>query len=467
MTVAVRSETDALGSIEVESSRYWGAQTQRSLENFSSGGAKFVWPRSVIRALGTVKRVAAEVNAELGELDRDLASSIAAAAGEVERGELDDHFPLVVWQTGSGTQSNMNANEVIANRASEIAGGVVGTKSPVHPNDHVNRGQSSNDVFPTVMHVATVDELHRRLYPVLDHVMATLDSLVDRYGDVVKVGRTHLQDATPVRLGQEIGAWRAQIAAATAHLRSSELLARELAIGGTATGTGLNTNVRFGPGVARALSRDLGVEFRVADDLFSATSAHDAMVQVSAALRTLSGALMKMANDVRWLGSGPRTGIGELQLPENEPGSSIMPGKINPTQAEALVMVAVQVFGNDTAVAFAGTQGNFQLNVQKPVILHNVLESIRLLADAIESFDERCLAGLRPNRRVIQEHLDRDLMLVTALVPHIGYDLASQVAHRAVEDDLDLLAAGLVLGAFTETEFGEWLRPEDMTSPHE
>ncbi len=461
-----RTEHDTFGPVEVEASRYWGAQTQRSMVNFDIGRNRFQWGRPVIRAFGLVKKAAALANRDLGRLDPMIAELIAAAADEVIDGRLDSHFPLVVWQTGSGTQSNMNANEVIANRAIELSGGVIGSKTPVHPNDHVNQSQSSNDVFPTVMHVATVMELRERLGPAAGALVGTLAQLADQHRHLVKVGRTHLQDATPLTLGQEIGAWAAQIEGAMVQLWAAEaLLRRDLAVGGTATGTGMNSPAEFGPAVAARLSEALGFELAVADNHFAATSAHDSLVATSATLRTLAGALMKMANDVRWLASGPRTGIGELTLPENEPGSSIMPGKVNPTQAEALTMVATQVFGNDATVAFAGSQGSFQLNTYKPVILHNVLESIDLLSDAIVSFDRRCAAGIEPNRDRIAENLERNLMVATALNPHIGYDRAAEVAKKAAAEGLGLRQAGEALGYFNTDEYARWVDLESMTRP--
>ena len=454
-----------MGEIEVDASRYWGAQTQRSIGNFPIGRERFVWGRSIIEAFGLVKQAAAVANGDLGTLDRDIASLIVDAAREVVAGELDDHFPLVVWQTGSGTQTNMNANEVISNRAIELAGGELGSKSPVHPNDRVNRGQSSNDTFPTAMHVAIQLALHRRLYPDVGQLRDTLAAKSDEYADVVMVGRTHLQDATPVTLGQVIGGWVAQIDAALADVRATEPGLLQLAIGGTAVGTGLNAHPEFGDRAAAELARLTDQPFRQADDTFAALSAHDALVTTSGALRTLAGALMKIANDVRWYASGPRNGIGELIIPANEPGSSIMPGKVNPTQAEALTMVAVQVFGNDTAVAMAGSQGNFQLNVYKPVMAHNVLESIGLLADSCVSFDEQCASGLEPNRDEIDEHLRRNLMVVTALNPHIGYDKGAEIAKKAHADGTTLREAALELGHLTAEQFDEWIDPLAMTDP--
>ena len=465
MSLVTRTETDSMGAIEVPGDRYWGAQTQRSMHHFPIGVDRFKWQRPVIRALGLLKKAAAQANAELGELPDDVARLVAAAADEVIDGRLDDHFPLVVFQTGSGTQSNMNANEVIANRAIEMAGGVMGSKKPVHPNDHVNRGQSSNDTFPTAMHVAVVEQLHARLFPTVTALRNTLAAKARTYDHLVKTGRTHLQDATPITLGQEIGAWVAQIDFGLNALRTCLPGLHELAIGGTAVGTGLNAHPEFGDRAAQRLGDLTGQPFVSAPDKFFALSAHDALVQTSAALRTLAGGLMKMANDVRWLASGPRCGIGELRIPENEPGSSIMPGKVNPTQCEAMTMVCVQVFGNDAAVAFAGTQGNFQLNVYKPVMVHNVLESLELIADACAAFDAYCARGLEPNEAVIDEHLERNLMLVTALNRHIGYDLAAQIAKRAHHEGLTLREAALASGHVSAEDYDRWIDPLEMTRP--
>ena len=460
-----RTETDSMGAIEVPADRYWGAQTERSLRHFPIGTTRFCWQRPVIRALGLLKKAAAQANGQLGELPDDIAALIVAAADEVIDGRLDAHFPLVVFQTGSGTQSNMNANEVIANRAIELAGGTLGSKQPVHPNDHVNRGQSSNDTFPTAMHIAVVEELHRALFPAVTRLRDGLAAKARNYRDLVKTGRTHLQDATPVTLGQEIGAWVAQLDFGLRAVRDTLPGLHDLAIGGTAVGTGLNAHPRFGDAAAARIAELTGQPFRAAPDKFFALAAHDALVQVSAALRTLAGGLMKLANDVRWLASGPRCGIGELNIPENEPGSSIMPGKVNPTQAEALTMVCVQVFGNDAAVAFAGTQGNFQLNVYKPVMVHNVLESIELLADASNAFHDHCAAGIEPNRARIGENLDKNLMLVTALNRHIGYDRAAQIAKRAHAEGLTLREAALASGHVSAEQYDAWIVPLDMTHP--
>ncbi len=463
-TPLTRFETDSMGEVAIEATRLWGAQTQRSLEHFSIGRDRFVWGRSIIRAFGLVKKHAALANAELGQLSDTVAMLISRAADDVISGALDAHFPLVVWQTGSGTQSNMNANEVIANRAIELAGGVRGSKQPVHPNDHVNRGQSSNDVFPAVMHLAVVLDLHERLLPAVRELRAVLAHKADVFADVVKVGRTHLQDATPITLGQEVGAWVAQLDDALAYVHAGEHGLLALALGATAVGTGLNAHPEFGRRVAARLAVDTGHAFRCAPNLFVALSAHDAMVNISATLRTLAGALTKIANDVRWLASGPRAGIGEITIPANEPGSSIMPGKVNPTQCEALLMVAMQVFGNDATVAFAGSQGNFQLNVAKPVIAHNVLESIALLSDACGSFTAHCAAGLEPNVSRIGENLARDLMLVTALAPHVGYDAAAMIAKDALERGCTLREAALD-GGVAATDFDRWVVPVDMVGP--
>lgn len=452
-----------MGTLDVDASRYWGAQTERSIHNFPIGRDTFVWGRPVIRALGILKKGAAQANADLGELPRDVADLIVQAADEVIAGKLDDHFPLVVFQTGSGTQSNMNANEVISNRAIEIAGGEMGSKKPVHPNDHVNRGQSSNDTFPTAMHIAVVLELNERLYGSVGKLRDTLHAKAQEHAGLVKVGRTHLQDATPITLGQEIGGWVAQLDYALEQVRHAGEGLLELAIGGTAVGTGLNAHPQFGDLAAKKYAEETGFAFRSAQNKFAALSAHDALVQTSAALRTLAGALMKMANDVRWLASGPRNGIGEIVIPENEPGSSIMPGKVNPTQSEAMTMVATRVFGNDATVAFAGSQGNFQLNVFKPVMVHAVLESIRLISDACLAFNDNCAVGIEPNIEKIEHNLSINLMQVTALNKHIGYDKAAAIAKKAHKEGSSLKEAALSLGYVTDAEFDEWVVPLDMT----
>jgi fumarate hydratase, class II len=465
--MTTRIETDSMGEVQVDSSRYWGAQTQRSIHNFPIGRDRFLWGRAIIRSLGILKKAAALANAELGQLPKEVSDLIVRAADEVIEGKLDAHFPLVVFQTGSGTQSNMNANEVISNRAIEMAGGVMGSKTPVHPNDHVNRGQSSNDTFPTAMHIAVVEELHRQLYPKVGVLRDTLHRKAEEFKDIVKVGRTHLQDATPITLGQEIGGWVAQMDYCLEEIHHAEQGLYDLAIGGTAVGTGLNAHPKFGDLAARKMAELTGQPFRSAPNKFAALSAHDALATTSASLRTLAGALMKMANDVRWLASGPRNGIGEITIPENEPGSSIMPGKVNPTQSEAMTMVAVQVYGNDAAVAFAGSQGNFQLNVFKPVMVQNVLESITLLGDACVSFNDNCAVGIQPNYARIQENLGTNLMQVTALNRHIGYDKAAKIAKKAHHDGSSLKAAALELGYLTEDEFDSWVVPLDMTHPTE
>jgi fumarate hydratase class II len=453
---ATRTESDTMGKLEVASDRYWGAQTERSIHNFPIGRDTFVWGRPVIQALGILKKGAAQANAELGELPQDVADLIVRAADEVIAGTLDSHFPLVVFQTGSGTQSNMNANEVISNRAIELAGGVLGSKAPVHPNDHVNRGQSSNDTFPTAMHIAVVLELNHRLYGSVGKLRNTLHAKAEQHAGLVKVGRTHLQDATPITLGQEIGGWVAQLDYALAEVKHAEAGLYDLAIGGTAVGTGLNAHPKFGDLAAQKYEAETGFPFRSAENKFAALSAHDALVQTSAALRTL-------ANDVRWLASGPRNGIGEIVIPENEPGSSIMPGKVNPTQSEALTMVATRVFGNDATVAFAGSQGNFQLNVFKPVMVHAVLESIRLISDASLAFNDNCAVGIEPNLAKIEENLSINLMQVTALNKHIGYDKAAAIAKKAHKEGSSLREAALALGHVTDEEFTAWVIPLEMT----
>ncbi len=463
---AFRIDKDALGEVRVPAEHLWGAQTQRSIDLFKIGVDRFVFGRAVIRALGILKKCAALANGQLGEIPAEKVDLIIRAAQEVIDGKLDKEFPLVVFQTGSGTQTNMNANEVISNRAIQLAGGVVGSKKPVHPNDDVNRSQSSNDTFPTAMHIAAVEEISARTLPAVRELRDTLREKARAFDSVVMVGRTHLQDATPITLGQVISSWAAQLDQAIVGIEWSLGGLYELAIGGTAVGTGLNSDARFGDLAAGFIARETGKPFVAAANKFAALSAHDGMVNASAALRTLAGALMKIANDVRWYASGPRAGIGELLIPENEPGSSIMPGKINPTQCEALTMVAVQVFGNDAAVAFGGSQGNFQLNVYKPVMLDNVLESAGLLADGCRSFDEHCARGIEPNVVRIREHLDDSLMTVTALNPHIGYEKSAKIALTAHREGLSLREAALKLGAVTPEEFDLWVRPAEMTKPY-
>lgn len=464
MTENTRIETDSMGEVKVANDRYWGAQTERSLHNFNIGRETFVWGRPMVKALGTLKKSAALANAELGELPQDIADLISQAGDQVIAGELDDHFPLVVFQTGSGTQSNMNVNEVISNRGIEIAGGEMGSKTPVHPNDHVNRGQSSNDTFPTAMHIAIVQEL-QNMYPRVRQLRDTFAKKAEKYNDVIMVGRTHLQDATPVRLSQVFDSWVAQIDFALEGIEYADSRARELAIGGTAVGTGLNAHPEFGALCAKKISEETGIEFKQADNLFAALGAHDALVLVSGALTVLSDALMKIANDVRWYASGPRNGIGELIIPENEPGSSIMPGKVNPTQCEAMTMVATKVFGNNATVGFAGSQGNFQLNVYKPVMAWAILESIQLLGDTCVSFDENCAYGIEPNLEKIEENLNTNLMQVTALNRHIGYDKASKIAKNAHKKGLSLKESALELEYLTEEEFNKWVVPADMCQP--
>ena len=460
-----RIEKDALGEVKVPADHLWGAQTERSRLNFVIGIERHRWTRPVVRAFGLLKKCAALANLELKQLPKDKVDLIVRAAQDVIDGKLDDEFPLVVFQTGSGTQTNMNANEVIANRAAQIAGGVIGSKKPIHPNDDVNHSQSSNDVFPTVMHVAAMGQIRDALLPAVAQLRDTLDAKAKAFSDVVMVGRTHMQDATPLTLGQAISGWAAQLDHAIVTIKRACEGLTPLAIGGTAVGTGLNADPRFGETVARELAEATGEPFTSARNKFAALSADDAMVNVSAALRTLAGACMKIANDIRLYASGPRAGIGELKIPENEPGSSIMPGKINPTQCEALTMVAVQVFGNDQAVAFAGSQGHFQLNVYRPVALHNVLESVQLLAEGCRSFDEHCARGIEPNEKRIKEHLDNSLMLVTALNPHIGYEKAAQIALKAYHEDISLRDSALALGYVTGEQFDAWVRPEDMIHP--
>lgn len=437
-----RIERDTMGEVRVPADKYWGAQTQRSLENFRIGTDRFRMPLEIIRAYGMLKKAAARANLELGELPEEIAKAIIQAAEEVVQGKWDDHFPLVVFQTGSGTQTNMNVNEVIANRASEILGKPLGSKY-VHPNDHVNRGQSSNDTFPTAMYVAVALALHQRLYPAVEGLIRTFTAKAQAFDQIVKVGRTHLMDAVPITLGQEIGSWAAQLKTTLAAVKEMEKGLYNLAIGGTAVGTGLNAHPRFGELVAKYLAEETGLPFRVAENRFAALAAHDELVNVMGAIRTLAGALMKIGNDVRWLASGPYAGIGEITIPANEPGSSIMPGKVNPTQVEALTMVVVRVYGNDHTVAFAGSQGNFQLNVYKPVMAYSTLESINLLADAVASFDAHLAQGIEPNLERIEEHLQKNPMLATALNKAIGYDKAAEIVKKALKEKKTLKQAAL------------------------
>ncbi|MEC4804462.1 MAG: class II fumarate hydratase [Jaaginema sp. PMC 1079.18] len=460
--MTTRTETDSMGAIAVECDRYWGAQTQRSLLYFDIGNDTM--PPEMIRAFGILKKAAARVNSDLGKLPPDKAQLIVQAAEEVISGKLNDHFPLRIWQTGSGTQTNMNANEVIANRAIEIAGGKMGSKTPIHPNDHVNMSQSSNDTFPTAMHIAAVEQIQQRLLPMVTQLSNALESKQQEFQDIVKIGRTHLMDAVPLTLGQEFSGYVAQLHKNVAGIKGILPDLSELAIGGTAVGTGLNAHPEFSERVAAQITDLTGLPFVSAENKFAALAAHDAIVMASGTLKTLACSLMKIANDLRWLGSGPRCGLGELQLPANEPGSSIMPGKVNPTQCEAMTMVCVQVLGNDAAIGIAGTQGNFELNVFKPMMIFNLLNSIRLLSDACESFSEHLVVGLAANRPQIEEFLNNSLMLVTALNPHIGYDNAAKVAKKAHTEGTTLRQAGIELGLLTGEQFDEWVRPEKMTN---
>jgi len=458
--VKTRIEHDTMGQIEVPTDRYWGAQTARSLANFRIGDERM--PTEIIRALGILKLAAARTNADLGVLPEPTSELIGRASQEVIDGHLDEHFPLVVWQTGSGTQTNMNANEVIANRAIELAGGEIGSKDPVHPNDHVNRGQSSNDTFPTAMHIAAAERIVHGLLPSMRHLRDVLAAKADEFSDIVKIGRTHLMDAVPLTLGQEFSAYAYQIGKDIERIESTLPDLYELAIGGTAVGTGLNTHPEFASRAAAAIAEITGLPFVSAPNFFEALAAHDAVVQTSGALKTTAVSLMKIGNDIRLLGSGPRTGLGEITLPANEPGSSIMPGKVNPTQVEALTMVAAQVIGNDVAIAVGGSSGQLELNVFKPMMIYNLLQSIRLLGDACRSFADNCVAGIEPNRHRIKELLDRSLMLVTALNPEIGYDNAARVAKKAHADGTTLKEAAVELGMLTAERFDELVRPIDM-----
>ena len=462
--MATRIEEDSLGEVEVPADRYWGAQTARSLANFEIGNERM--PRELIRALGILKKAAAESNAELGVLSREKGDLIAQAAQEVIDGRLDDHFPLVVWQTGSGTQTNMNANEVIANRAIEIGGGVIGSKDPIHPHDHVNRGQSSNDTFPTAMHIAAAERIVHHLLPAMNHLQDALSAKANEFDTIVKIGRTHLMDAVPLTLGDEFSAWAHQIGKDVERVSRALPDLYELALGGTAVGTGLNTHPQFAERAATAISAITELPFVPAPNFFEALSAHDAVVQASGTLKTVAVSLMKIADDIRLLGSGPRTGLAELTLPANEPGSSIMPGKVNPTQSEALAMVAAQVMGNDVAIAVGGSGGFLELNVFKPVMIYNLLQSIRLLGDACRSFADNCVSGIEPDRDRIAELVDRSLMLVTALNPKIGYDNAAKVAKKAHAEGITLKEAAIQLGLVTAEEFDELVRPDKMARPN-
>jgi len=458
-----RSESDSLGSIQVPSEKYWGAQTQRALENFKIGDERL--PRALIRALGIVKYCAAITNIALNDLDEKIGSAIADASRDVTDGKLDEDFPLVVWQTGSGTQSNMNANEVISNLAIERLGGVLGSKTPVHPNDHCNRSQSSNDVFPTAMHIATVEQLHHYLLPALEHIHFALIDKSKAWEHIIKIGRTHLQDAVPLTLGQEFSGYAAQVKLGIDRINDSLKRLYPLAQGGTAVGTGLNAKPAFAAKFAEEVAKFTGLPFISAPNKFEALASHDAMVEISGVLNTLAVSLNKIANDIRLLSSGPRTGIGELILPANEPGSSIMPGKVNPTQSEAITMICAQVMGNHTTVTIAGAQGHLELNVFKPVIAYNVLQSIRLLSDGIISFTDHCIVGIKPDTDRIAELVEKSLMLVTALAPHIGYDRAAKIAQSAQRNGSTLREEAIASGTITEEEFDEYIRLEEMVFP--
>ena len=458
-----RTETDSMGEIEVPAHFYYGAQTARSLIHFDIGAETM--PRELIRGMGILKKASALVNAELGLLPESIKDLIAKAADEVIDGKLDDHFPLRVWQTGSGTQSNMNSNEVIANRGIELAGGVIGSKDPVHPNDHVNMGQSSNDTFPTAMHIAAVESIREALIPSLVSLTKSFRNKSTEFKDIIKIGRTHLMDATPLTLGQEFSGYTTQLEYALDRINGCMPRMYQIALGGTAVGTGLNSHRDFPEKVAKQIADITGCPFVTAPNKYESLAAHDAIVEASGVLKTIACSLMKIANDIRWLGSGPRCGIGEIILPANEPGSSIMPGKVNPTQSEAMTMVAAQVIGNDTAINVGGSSGNFELNVFKPVMIYNLLQSIRLLADSCRSFNDHCVAGIEPNKTQIEKHLNGSLMLVTALNPHIGYDNAAKVAKKAYQENTTLKESAVALGLLTEEEFDEKVRPEKMTGP--
>jgi fumarate hydratase class II len=458
-----RIEIDTLGEMRVPADKYYGCQTARALANFPIGTERM--PREVIRALGIIKKAAAMVNRDLGLLPRNLSNAICRAADEVIRGALDEHFPLVVWQTGSGTQTNMNVNEVIGNRANQLLGGELGGKSPVHPNDHVNMSQSSNDVFPSAMHIAAAEAIESRLAPALEKLHGALQSKADAFEGIIKIGRTHLMDATPLTLAQEFSGYVQQVRKGQSRLLNALVELTELALGGTAVGTGLNTKKGYAQKAIQRVAELTGQPFQPAENTFEGMAAHDAVIATSGALKTIACSLMKIANDIRWLASGPRCGLGEITLPENEPGSSIMPGKVNPTQCEALIMVCMQVVGNDTTIALAGASGNFELNVCKPVMIYNLLQSIRLLADAAASFAERCVAGIEPNVQRIQELLDRSVMLVTALNNRIGYDNAARIARAAYANGTTLMEEALRLGLLTEDEFRQAVDPQKMLGP--
>ncbi|RJQ61244.1 MAG: class II fumarate hydratase [Stygiobacter sp.] len=458
-----RIETDSMGEIKVPTNKYYGAQTARSLMNFKIGGERF--QAEFIRAMAIVKKAAALINNELGTLPKEKLDLILLAADEVIEGKLNDHFPLVVWQTGSGTQTNMNVNEVISNRAIEMAGGVLGSKKPIHPNDDVNKAQSTNDAFPTAIHVASVEEIHRRLIPMVAKLRDALDAKAEEFKDIIKIGRTHLMDATPLTLGQEFSGYAQQLTNGLDRVNDALKRLSEIPLGGTAVGTGLNTHPEYAVKVAAKISELTGKQFRTAPNKFEAMAAKDALVEMSGVLKTLAASLMKIANDARWLGSGPRCGIGEISLPENEPGSSIMPGKVNPTQSEAMTMVCAQVFGNDVTINFAGASGNFELNVFMPIIAFNILQSIKLIADACESFTDNCVVGIVANDMNIKKHLENSLMLVTSLNPVIGYDNAAKVAKKAHKENKTLKEAAMELGLLTSEKFDEVVRPEKMVGP--
>ncbi len=461
--MSTRIETDSMGEIDVPASSYYGAQTARSLIHFDIGTETM--PREIIRGMGILKKASAMVNAELGLMPENIKDLICQAADEVIEGKLDEHFPLRVWQTGSGTQSNMNTNEVIANRAIELAGGTIGSKDPVHPNDHVNKGQSSNDTFPTAMHIAAVERIRDTLIPSITTLANSFRNKSSEFQDIIKIGRTHLMDATPLTLGQEFSGYTTQLEYALDRIQGCMPRMYQIALGGTAVGTGLNSHKDFAVKVAKQIAELTGCPFVTAPNKFESLAAHDAIVEASGVLKTIACSLMKIANDIRWLGSGPRCGIGELILPANEPGSSIMPGKVNPTQSEAMTMVAAQVIGNDTAINVGGCSGNFELNVFKPVMIYNLLQSIRLLADSCRSFNDHCVVGIEPNRIQIEKHLKGSLMLVTALNPHIGYDNAAKVAKKAYQDNSTLKEAAVALNLLTPEEFDAKVRPEEMTGP--
>lgn len=460
----MRVEVDSLGEIEVPEDKYYGAQTARSLINFKIGSERF--PVELIKALGVIKKAAALTNTHLGLFPKEKSDLVVQAAEEVIEGKLNQHFPLVVWQTGSGTQSNMNANEVISNRAIEISGGEIGSKTPIHPNDDVNKSQSSNDVFPTAMHISAVELAYDLLIPAIKKLKNALEEKSKEFSDVVKIGRTHLMDATPLTLGDEFSGYTKQLENGLDRIKAALPRLQQLALGGTAVGTGLNTHVDFAVMVAEKISEITGKPFQTAENKFEALAAHDAVVEFSGVLKTLACSLMKIANDIRWLGSGPRSGIGEIRLPANEPGSSIMPGKVNPTQCEALTMVCAQVIGNDTTINISGASGNFELNVFKPVLIYNLLQSIRLLGDSCISFSDKCIIGIAANVDVIENHLNNSLMLVTALNPHIGYDNAAKVAKKAFNENISLREAVVDLGFLSAEEFDQKVKPKDMIRPN-